>query len=268
MRRLLAAALTAVALLAAGCGGGDDTTIIGKDTITVGVRTDLPGIGMKSGSGFDGFDVDVARYIARKLAMKIDFVPVLAADREKVLLDGRADLVLATFSITQERKARVLFAGPYHLSYQDILVRPDETRIKNVRDLKGRRICEVQGSNAGQRVVEERKVAAELVPVPDYGTCLKRLKAGEVDAITTNDVILAGLAVRDGSGLRLVNAEFNEQRTGVGMRRGDVEGCEAVNRAITDMYQDGTAKTLLHKWFGSTTLNLSTIAVPQFEGCS
>ncbi|WP_157248098.1 transporter substrate-binding domain-containing protein [Nonomuraea typhae] len=266
MRRL--AALAAVALLAASCGTSAGT-VMGKDTIRVGIRTDLPGIGVRTqAGGFAGFDVDVARYIAKKLGARPEFVPILAADREKVLADDRADLVLATFSITQERKARVLFAGPYHLSYQDILVRPGETQIKNVRDLKDRRICEVQGSNAGQRVVEERKVPARLVPVPDYGACLKSLKDGQVDAITTNDIILAGLAAQDGSGLRLLNARFNEQRTGVGLRVGDVEGCEAVNRAIIDMYQDGTAKALLTRWFGKTELDLSTVAVPQFEGCA
>ncbi|GAA0929654.1 transporter substrate-binding domain-containing protein [Nonomuraea longicatena] len=272
MRRLPIAALTPLTLLAllgllAGCGATGDG-VLSADTVRVAVRVDLPGIGARGPSGaVEGFDVDVARYLVGKLGKKAVFVPVTAADREKVLTSGRADMVLATFSITQDRKERVLFAGPYQLSYQDILVRRGETRIKNVRDLAGRSICEVKGSNAGQRVVEERKVAARLVPFDSYGPCMERLLSGEVDAVTTNDVILAGLAA-ESSGLRLVNAQFNEQRTGVGMRLGDVEGCEAVNRAITGMYQDGTAKKLLKKWFGKTDLPISTVSVPQFEGCS
>jgi glutamate transport system substrate-binding protein len=269
MKRLLPAVLALTALLAGGCGMGGSESIESKDKIVIGVRTDLPSVGARKPDGtFEGFDVDVARYIAQKLGKEFEFIPVLAADREKVLLNGKADLVLATYTISQDRKAKVLFAGPYHISYQDILVRPDESSIGNVRDLKGRKICEVKGSNAAQRVVEERKVAASVVPVSDYASCLAALKDRRVDAITTNDVILAGLAIKDGSGLRLVNAQFNEQRTGVGMHKGDVAGCEAVNRAITTMYQDGTASKLLHKWFGKAGLNLSTIAVPQFEGCS
>ncbi|MEU4223404.1 glutamate ABC transporter substrate-binding protein [Nonomuraea sp. NPDC026600] len=269
MKRLLPAVLALTALLAGGCGMGGSESIESKDKIVIGVRTDLPSIGARKPDGtFEGFDVDVARYIAQKLGKDFEFIPVLAADREKVLVDGKADLVLATYTISQDRKSKVLFAGPYHISYQDILVRPDEPSIGNVRDLKGRKICQVEGSNAAQRVVEERKVAAQVVPVRDYAACLAALKDRRVDAITTNDVILAGLAIKDGSGLRLVNAQFNEQRTGVGMHKGDVAGCEAVNRAITTMYQDGTASKLLHKWFGKAGLNLSTIAVPQFEGCS
>lgn len=269
MKRLLAAALTLAALLVAGCSGDGEGSIMDQDALVIAVRPDLPSLGHRKADGtLEGYDVDVGRYIARKLGKPATFVPVLAAEREKAVTSGRADLVLATYTISMDRKQRVLFAGPYHISYQDILVRRDETSIRNVRDLKGRRICEVRGSNAAQRVVEEREVAARVVPFPDYAACLSALKGDQVDAITTNDVILAGLALQDGSGLRLVNARFNEQRTGVGMRKGDVEGCEEVNRAITAMYQDGTAERLLQRWFGQWSADLATMAVPQFEGCS
>ncbi|TMR89600.1 transporter substrate-binding domain-containing protein [Nonomuraea basaltis] len=269
MKRVVAVvAALAAAGVVAGCGTGGPESIVDKDSLVIGVRPDLPSVGFRKSDGtFEGFDVDVARYVAAKLGKDHLFVPVLAAGREKALVDGPADLVVATYTISQDRKAKVLFAGPYHISYQDILTRSGET-IKNVRELKGRKICEVQGSNAAQRVVEEREVAAQVVPFADYKACLTALKGGQVDAVTTNDVILAGLAKQDGSGLRLNNAQFNEQRTGVGLRKGDVPGCEAVNRAITDMYQDGTAAKLLDKWFGGSGLDLSTIAVPQFEGCS
>ncbi|TYB66121.1 transporter substrate-binding domain-containing protein [Nonomuraea sp. PA05] len=268
MKRVLAVLLLLACVAVAGCGVGGQESILDKDELVIGVRSDLPSVGFRKGDGtFEGFDVDVARYLADKLGKEVTFLGVLAAQREKVLIDGRADLVVATFTIDQDRKRRVLFAGPYHISYQDILIRPDE-RIANVRDLEGRRICEVQGSNAAQRVVTERGVKAEVVPFPDYNRCLAALKSDQVDAVTTNDVILAGLAKQDGSGLRLANALFNEQRTGVGLAKGDVPGCEAVNRAITRMYQDGTAQKLLRKWFGEAWLRRGIVAVPQFEGCS
>ncbi|WP_049574333.1 transporter substrate-binding domain-containing protein [Nonomuraea sp. SBT364] len=271
MKRLLPVALAVIALLAASCGvgGGERESILDKERLVIGVRPDLPLVGFRKQDGsFEGYDVEVARYIARKLGKDVELLGVLADDRDDVLVDGRADLVVATFTISQDRKDTVLFAGPYHISYQDILVRPDEGGIGNVRDLAGRRICEVTGSNAAQRVVEERKVAAQVRPFKDYAACMVALKANEVDAITTNDVILAGLASRDGGGLRLVGTQFNEQRTGVGLHKGDVAGCEEVNRAITDMYQDGTAARLLKKWFGDTGLTIGRVAVPQFEGCS
>jgi glutamate transport system substrate-binding protein len=268
LKRALVAALALVAVAAAGCGAGGQESIVDKDDLVIAVRPDLPSVGFRKADGkFEGYDVDVARYVAGRLGKSFRLISVLAADREKVLVNGKADLVLASYTISMDRKAKVLFAGPYHISYQDILTRPGDT-IRNVRELKGRKICQVEGSNAAQRVVEERSVAAQLVPFKDYESCLQALKSKQVDAVTTDDVILAGLANQDGSGLRLANAQFNEQRTGVGMRKNDVPGCEAVNRAITDMYQDGTAAKLLDKWFGKAGLDLSNIAVPQFEGCS
>jgi glutamate transport system substrate-binding protein len=267
MKRVLAMALLLASVAVSGCAADGRESILDKDRLVIGVRSDLPSVGYERSKGrFEGFDVDVAAYIARYLEKEFTFRGVLAADRETVLADGRADMVLATYTIDQNRKQRVLFAGPYHISYQDILTRPGE-RIGDVRELEGRRICEVQGANAAERVVKERGVRAQVVPVRDYEQCLAALKNGQVDAVTTNDVILAGLAKQDGSGLRLNNAQFNEQRTGVGLPKGDVAGCEEVNRAITLMYQDGTAAKLLKKWFEGS-LPLDTVAVPQFEGCS
>lgn len=270
MKRALSAVAALVAMVAvvASCGTGDTDSIVDKDTLVIGIRTDLPRVGFRKPDGtFEGFDADVARYVARELGKDVTLVPVLAKDREQVLVDGTADMVVATYTISQDRKAKVLFAGPYHISYQDILTRPDD-EVRDVRELAGRRICEVEGANAAERVVEERKVAAQVVPFADYQACLAALKNDDVDAVTTNDVILAGLAMQDGSGLRLANARFNEQRSGIGLRRGDVPGCEAVNRAITAMYQDGTAEKLLRTWFGKSGLRFERIAVPQFEGCS
>lgn len=263
-------AVVLAAVLAAGCAApGASDSIIGKDTLVIGVRPDLPLIGEQLGAGrFRGFDVDVATYVAGKLGAEPEFVAASAADREPLLLSGDADLIFAIFSVTQERKQRVAFAGPYHLSYQDLLVRTGETGIANVRDLAGRNLCAVEGSNAPDRVVTERGVPADLVPAADYGECMQMLRDGEVDALATNDVILAGLAHEADFGTRLVNARYSEERTGVGIRQGDVEGCEAVNRIITEMYQDGTARELVEKWFGDAGIDLSVVAVPQFEGCS
>jgi glutamate transport system substrate-binding protein len=270
--RVIAAAVLSAMLLAGGCGGGDGRpaeSIIDKETLVVGVRPDLPAVGLRDANGdFAGLDVDVARYVVGKLGADVEFVSALAADREPLLLSGRADLIFATYSITPERKTRVAFAGPYLLSYQDILVPSDERDIRTVRDLAGRSFCAVRGSNAPDRVIKERGVAATVVTAADYGECMTKLRDGTVDAIATNDVILAGLAARAGGGLRLLNTRYSSERTGVGMRKGDVAGCEAVNRAITAMYQDGTARRLMDKWFGGSGLDLSGVDVPQFEGCT
>jgi ABC-type amino acid transport substrate-binding protein len=266
MRRPIAAAVAA-SLVLSGCAGGEDPTILGKETLVAGVRPDLPGIGFKRPDGtFEGLDVDVSRYLASRMGKKVRFVPALAQDREKLLRNGDVDMVL-TFWLEPEWKQRLAFAGPYLLSYQDILVRNREKKVRGVRDLKGRRICAVTGSGAAEAVTVERQVPAVPVAARSYAECMAMLGDGRIDAITTNDTILAGLKARQGAGFRLLNSRFGERRTGIAIRRGDPDGCEALNKAITQMYQDGTMATLMRKWFGTSGLDLSDLEVPQFEGC-
>ncbi|TDD35166.1 glutamate ABC transporter substrate-binding protein [Actinomadura sp. KC06] len=265
--RILAASVLVGGLLPA-CGQSDDASLLDKETLVVGVRADLPGLGLRRPDGqFEGFDIDVARYVADRLGKKVRFVQALASERITILTSGRADLVLATLSVTPERKTQIAYAGPYYMSNQDVLVRSGERGVKGVRDLKGRRFCAVEGADPTKRLLAINGMTAQIVPAKDYDTCMAMIKERRVDAITTNDVILAGLIRREGGGFRLVNARISEQNTGIGLQKGDPDGCEALNRAITRMYQDGTAAKLMHKWFGGSGMDLSMIEIPQFEGC-
>ncbi|WP_243713024.1 transporter substrate-binding domain-containing protein [Actinomadura sp. 6K520] len=266
MRRPVASMLVGCLVLA-GCGGAEDASILAKTTLVAGVRPDLPGIGFRRADGtFEGLDVDVSRYLAERMGKKIRFAPALAADREQLLRSGKVDMVL-TFWLEPEWQQRLAFAGPYLLSYQDILVRKDERDVRDVQDLKGRRICAVTGSGAAEAVTVERQVAAVPVAARSYDDCMTMLGDGRIDAITTNDTILAGLKTRQGGDFRLLNSRFGERRTGIAIRMGDPDGCEALNTAITQMYQDGTMAGFMRKWFGSSGLKLSDVDVPQFEGC-
>ncbi|REE97509.1 glutamate ABC transporter substrate-binding protein [Thermomonospora umbrina] len=274
-RSLKGAAWVTVAAVAGalvtGCGTGDGGSIVDKTSLTIGVKADQPGLGFKRpNGGFEGFDVDVAKYVARKLGFAdgdVKFVETPSSVREKALQDGRVDMILASYSITASRKTKVTFAGPYYVAHQDTLVRAADAAVRNVRDLRDRRLCAVTGSNSWRRVIEERRIAARPVEAPSYSRCVDQLIANEVDAVSTDDLILAGFAAGRENAVRIVNAPISDEKYGVGLHRGDVDGCEAVNTALTEMYQDGTAATLLKKWFGRTTLRTTT-SVPQFEGCS
>ncbi|MFD0683688.1 glutamate ABC transporter substrate-binding protein [Actinomadura fibrosa] len=273
MRATRTAAAVGVLTVLAGtsaCGldGSEPHTVARKHSLVIGVKEDQPMLGFKRGGTYEGFDVDVALYVAGRLGVprdRVRFRTTNSSVRESALASGAVDMIFATYSITAKRKTQVTFGGPYYVAHQDTLVRADATSIGNVRDLKGKRICEVTGSNSWRRVVEERRIAARPVTAPTYGACMDDLAAGKLDAVSTDDLILAGFAA--GRGVRIVNAPFTDEKYGVGLKKGDLEGCELVNRAITRMYQDGTAARLLDKWFGKSGLKLTT-SVPQFEGCS
>jgi glutamate transport system substrate-binding protein len=269
--RAVAVLALALGLSTAACSAGGSPSVVGKQALRIGVKADQPGLGLRLANGsFAGFDVDVARYVAAKLGVRPDhitFVPVTSATRETVLEDGSVDMVIATYSITPERGTKVSFAGPYYMAHQDTMVRAGETAIRTVHDLRGKRLCAAAGSNSWKRVTQELGIAATLVPAPSYSACVAMLLAGKVDAVSTDDLILAGFAARAGPAVRILNAPFSDERYGIGLRKGDLSGCEAVNRAISAMYLDGTAAALLRKWFGQIRLQLDTF-VPQFEGCS
>ncbi|TMQ89916.1 glutamate ABC transporter substrate-binding protein [Actinomadura soli] len=271
---VLAATLLASTATACGIADADENSVAAKDTLVIGVNGDQPGVGERTGGGsFQGFDIDVAREIAERLGVtgaNVTFKQVGYATREKLVQDGDVDLVVASYSVTPERKVKVSFAGPYYVAHQDVLIRASDTaEIRSIHDLKGRRLCKVPGSVSFPRVHDEQGVAALPVQADGYARCLTDLTAGRLDAVSTDDLILAGLAAKASAGghaLRIVNAPFTDEPYGVGIRKADVAGCEAVNKAITGMYQDGTTAELLRKWFAPVGLNVTT-TVPQFEGC-
>ncbi len=270
-------ALAAVAaLVSCQTGGREGSSIVDKNALAIGVKSDQPGLGLETKNGtFEGFDVDVATYVAAGLGIQkedITFRATPSNERERALREGAVDMVVATYTITPERKEQVTFAGPYYVAHQDILVRERDNSTKDVRDLSGKKLCQAAGSNSWRRVTEEREVVAVLVPAGSYSECVTDLEENRIDAVSTDDLILAGFAAAKApkaasAKVKLVNAPFTDERYGVGLARGDRKGCEAVNRILTKMYQDGTAETLLTEWFKPVGLDVTT-TVPQFEGCA
>lgn len=271
-RTAAAGALAAAAVLGlSACSVvlGEEESLLDATSLTVGVKADQPGLGLEVGDGdIEGFDVDVALYIAERLGApkEVEFVGVTSAEREEKLISGEVDMVVATYSITPVRKTQVTFGGPYYVAKQDVLVRAEDTDIQGVRDLEGLSVCQGQGSNSAVRITKGLGIDVQQMDAPSYSACIDSLREGNVDAVSTDNLILAGFLAEDPSAFRLVNHPFTDEKYGVGLPHGDVRACEAVNKAISEMYQDGTAQELLDTWFGETGLQVVT-SVPQFEGC-
>lgn len=236
--------VAAAGLVLAGCsgdGGGDG------DGIRIGIKFDQPGLGFKYGDEYTGFDVDVARYVADKLGYAeedIEWIEAISANREAMLQNGQVDWILATYSITESRQEVVDFAGPYFVAGQDLLIRSeDESEITSPEDMVGRNLCSVSGSTSAQRVKDDYDTADQVVQLVEqngYSECINLLLAGSVDAVTTDDIILAGLAAEEGSGnMRVVGDPFSEELYGVGIPQGS-DQCQAINDAIQDMFDDGS----------------------------
>ncbi|MGA4981204.1 glutamate ABC transporter substrate-binding protein [Streptomyces sp. GESEQ-13] len=260
LRKVTAASATlfALALTATACGGGDGDNESsgggGKDKITIGIKFDQPGLGQKTPQGYEGFDVDVATYVAKKLGYEenqIEWKESKSADRETMLQRGDVDFIAATYSITPERQEKVDFAGPYLLAHQDVLLRADDDKIKSPEDLNNAKLCSVTGSTSAQNVKEKLAPKAQLQPYPTYSACLPGLQNGAVDALTTDDSILAGYAAQDQfkGKFKLGGFKLTNENYGIGVKKGsDLK--DKINKALEEMVADGSWDTAVKDNFG------------------
>ena len=242
IRRIARRALAALAAVActmslAACGADES----GK--IRIGIKFDQPGLGFKKSGTYVGFDVDVAKYVAKKLGYSEDEIVWKEApskQREAMLQNGDVDMILATYSITDERKNAVSFAGPYFVAGQDLLVRKDDHSINGPEDLNGKRLCSVTGSTSAATVKEKFASEVQLMEQPGHAECATALFSGIVDAVTTDDIILAGLASASRGKLRVVGKPFTQEYYGVGIKKGDTALAKKINAAIAEMIKDGS----------------------------
>ncbi|MBW3087390.1 glutamate ABC transporter substrate-binding protein [Bifidobacterium sp. 82T24] len=238
-KRLLAVVCVVACICSvAACGSGDEA---GK--IRIGIKFDQPGLGFKKSGTYVGFDVDVAKYVAKQLGYSEDEIVWKEApskQREAMLQNGDVDMILATYSITDARKNAVSFAGPYFVAGQDLLVRRDDTSIKGPEDLNGKRLCSVTGSTSATTVKEKFANEVQLMEQPGYAECATALFSGIVDAVTTDDIILAGLASASRGKLKVVGKPFTQEYYGVGIKKGDKAFAKKINAAIESMIKDGS----------------------------
>jgi len=241
------AAAAALALTLAACGsnsGGGSSSTEGGTKLKIGIKFDQPGMGLKKGSEYTGMDVDVATYIAKQLGASesdITWVQAPSAQRETLLETGQVDMVVATYSITDARKEKVSFAGPYFVAGQDLLIRADDSSITGPDSLDGKKLCSVKGSTSAQKV-KDKYPGVQLQEFGTYSECLPALATGGVDALTTDDTILAGYAAQPEfkGKFKVVGQPFSEENYGVGLKKGDTAQCTKITDAIKKMISDGS----------------------------
>ncbi len=252
-KRVLGAVALAVALpfaaTACGGGGGGDS-----DKIVIGTKFDQPGLAMKNPDGtMSGFDVDVATYVAGELGYepdKIEWKESPSAQRETLIQNGQVKFIAATYSITDSRDEKVDFAGPYLITGQSLLVRSDNEDITGEASLENNKIlCSVAGSTPAQKV-KDHYPGVQLQQYDTYSACIEALKNGAVDAVTTDEVILAGYAAQSPGAFKIVGEPFTEERYGIGLKEGDSELRSKINDAIKKMEDSGAWKEAFDKNLG------------------
>lgn len=244
------------AIFLVGCNQQEDKTdtvdkIMQRGKMIVGVKYDTKPFGFMNEKGFvEGFDVDLARYIAKSILgdeNKVEFKQVTPANRILALNSGEVDMIIATMSVTKQRAEVVDFSRPYYIAGQAILV-PKSSKIKSMTDLNGKRVIVIFGSTAEKQL---RLIApdADILGFKTYTSGYSALKQGRADAMTSDDTILMGFAMMDNS-LKLLPTRYSKELYAVAFKKGQQSERlkSRVDFVIEDMQKTGKLNQLKAKW--------------------
>src|SRR5665648_15973 len=257
-RKAFAAGLAVAALTLSACGSGSTdapkvaakpsleagttmATIAAAGKMKVGTKFDQPGFGLKGLDGkLSGFDVEVAKIIAGAMGVtadNIEWIESPAKLRAELIEKGTVDMVAATYTINDKRKERITFAGPYYVAGQQMMVKSDNTKITAPEDLKAnpdQKVCSVTGSTPAEQIKPYLATPGQLVLFDVYDKCANALRTGQVQVVTTDNVILLGFVSKSDKAFKLVGEQFTKEPYGVGVKKGDVKFCEFVNTTLKD----------------------------------
>ena len=234
--------------------------------IVIGVKFDQPGIGFKGATDDmpTGLDPELGKVLAADLGIApedITWKETISDNREPFLIDGEVDLVLASYSITDDRREVVGQAGPYYVTGQQLLVAADSD-IDSLDDVEGTEVCSVTGSTSLENIEAE---GAKPRGFDTYSECVDQVLSGAVDAMTTDGAILLGYAAENPDELKVVVEPFSEERYGVGYSLDHPEMCQWIVDVLTEAQDDGTWQEAFEATLGQS--GVETPEPPEMDEC-
>ncbi|MDR0269082.1 glutamate ABC transporter substrate-binding protein [Paenibacillus sp.] len=251
--------LLAVCLAMVGCGGkkeakgGTLEAIKARGKLIAGVKFDTNLFGLKDPATgkVEGFDIDIAKALAKKILgdeNKIELKEVTSKTRIPLLQNGDIDLIVATMTITEDRKKQVDFSDIYFKAGQSLLVKKGSP-IKGLENLKkGTKVLTVKGSTSATNI-RAKAPDATVLEFENYQDAFTALKAGQGDALTTDNSILLGMQKQDPN-YELVGGNFTDEPYGIAIKKGDAEFVGVVNDLLKEMKASGEYDKLYEKWMG------------------
>jgi polar amino acid transport system substrate-binding protein len=225
-----------------------------KGVLVAGVKDSLPPFGYidEKSRSIVGYDIDFINAIAKKLGAKVELKPVTSASRMPQLQEGNIDIIAATMTKNPERAKQIDFSHTYFFTGQKFITKKGS--VKSLKDLDGKKIGTAKGSTSEQNA-KKSIPTANVLSFDDYPQAFLALQQGKVAAVTTDEAILAGILAKapNKDQFEIPKIQISDEPYGLGMRKGDKNFVDFVNKTIVEMEKSGEARKIFEKWFGPKT---------------
>ena len=231
-----------------------------KKVFVLGLDDSYPPMGYRDENGeIVGFDIDVAREVCSRLGVELKTQPIDWSAKELELLSKNIDCIWNGFTVTEERKEKILFSEPYLKNRQVVIVRNDG-EINSIASLSGKKVG-VQAGSSGEYAFEQTEVypTVRVVAFKDFLTAITDLKIGGVDAVVIDEIVAdSQIKKADAANqLKILRSEpIASEDYAIGFRKGEQKLVDAVQQKINEMKKDGTLKKISEKWFGTDLTNI------------
>ncbi|MDE8564545.1 amino acid ABC transporter substrate-binding protein [Anoxybacillus rupiensis] len=252
MKRIATIILTMAAVfsLLIGCSKSEEKE---KDnTLVIGIDDKFAPMGFRDENNeIVGFDIDYAKAAAEKMGVKVKFQPIDWKTKESELSSGRIDLIWNGYTITEERKKKVLFTKPYMKNAQ-VVVTLANSNINKLDDLEGK-VVGLQSLSSAADALNKNPIKSKIKTVTEYADnvlALKDLKLGRVDAVVIDEVLIKYYMSKEKNTYKLLDESLAQEEYGIGIRKGNEELLKKLQKALDELNEDGTAAEISKKWFG------------------
>ena len=254
MKKYMTLAILSIAalLVLTGCGSNTAGNSSGEDVLVIGVDDKFAPMGFRDENNeLTGFDIEYAKAAAESMGMEAKFQPIDWKTKETELSSGRIDLIWNGYTITDERKEKVLFTKPY-LENAQVVATLADSDINKLNDLSGKAIG-LQALSSAADALNDNPIQSELKSVSEYSDnvlALSDLKSGRVDAVVIDEVVIDYYMSKEEGAFKVLDESLAPEKYGVGVKKGNEDLLAKLQEALDKMNEDGTAAKISEKWFG------------------
>lgn len=259
MKKRIFTLIAVVAIVAALCVSLVSCTVTrtmddykAKGSFTLGFDSSLPPMGFIKNGEYVGFDIDLAKEVAKKIGLEVKFQPIAWSSKETEIKSGRIDVIWNGFTVSEEREKQFLFSHNYMLNKQIVIVKSNSPyyTMQDLLDNEKLKVACQLGSTAEKAIAESGLKNKTKIGIEDNDIAVtQELAANRVDCVVM-DSVMANYKFGNNSSYRILeDIELATENYAIGFRKGETEFCDAVNKALVELYNEGVVEAIYNKYF-------------------